>query len=251
MHTKEFDVSETISYAFRGARKHIFFFLGLSILILFIHKVMGVTVSVMHDTGLLPGLIATVLAFVFYFISLSLYLLYIKSALRICEEETPRFSDFRHCLSVSIKYFFATIMYSLMVGIGLLFLIIPGVILGIKFAYFPFLILEENMGPIQAFKRSSEITMGSKGQIFLLILALFGLNVILVFCYSMGMGIFTSIFSHTPFSLAGIASILLGLVLLIATFYLWVMNTIALARSYKIISTKKEAIKAPPPPETE
>jgi len=57
-------------------------------------------------------------------------------------------------------------------------LIIPGIIWAIKFYFFSYLIVDKGLGPIEALKRSSAITDGSKWDLFLLGLLLFGINLI-------------------------------------------------------------------------
>jgi uncharacterized membrane protein len=71
----------------------------------------------------------------------------------------------------------ASILFSVMVGLGFVFLIIPGVILAVVFAFWPYPIAE-GAGPINALKFSRVITKGHRWQVFFFFLVLFLVNVL-------------------------------------------------------------------------
>lgn len=71
----------------------------------------------------------------------------------------------------------ASILFSVMVGLGFVFLIVPGVILAVIFAFWPYPIAE-GAGPINALSYSRVITRGYRWKIFLLFLVLFLVNVV-------------------------------------------------------------------------
>lgn len=77
-----------------------------------------------------------------------------------------------------LHYLAAAILVGLSVIAGLVLLIIPGVILILMFAFVKFLIIDRNMGPIEAMKESARITSGHRLELLLLFLALLGLNVL-------------------------------------------------------------------------
>jgi uncharacterized membrane protein len=54
----------------------------------------------------------------------------------------------------------------IIVGIGLVLFIIPGLILSVMFSLVPYLILDEKMGALEAVKASMQRTKGHKGDIF-------------------------------------------------------------------------------------
>lgn len=61
-----------------------------------------------------------------------------------------------------IKYLVGTILYGLIVLVGILLFIIPGLIFGMMFMYTPYLIIDKGMGPIAALKASKQMTDGVK-----------------------------------------------------------------------------------------
>jgi hypothetical protein len=69
-----------------------------------------------------------------------------------------------------IFVFIATILYSLIVIVGIIALIIPGVFLSIKFAFITYFILLNNEKIIDSFKKSWQITEGNWWEVFGLLL---------------------------------------------------------------------------------
>jgi uncharacterized membrane protein len=74
-----------------------------------------------------------------------------------------------------LPFLAAFVLVMLAVGIGLVFLIVPGIILGLGFSLAPFYTIDANMGPIAALKESWKATKGQWGSIFLLHLAVLGM----------------------------------------------------------------------------
>lgn len=71
----------------------------------------------------------------------------------------------------------ASIIFSVVVGLGFALLIVPGVILAVIFAFWPYPIAE-GAGPINALSYSRLITKGHRWKIFLLFLLLLLLNIV-------------------------------------------------------------------------
>ncbi|MCD8484822.1 hypothetical protein LRY65_02665 [Candidatus Woesebacteria bacterium] len=60
------------------------------------------------------------------------------------------------------NYFLGSMLYAIIVLVGFVLFIIPGIIFSIKYRYLIYLVIEEDLGPLQAMKRSAEITKGIK-----------------------------------------------------------------------------------------
>ncbi|MBU1888281.1 MAG: hypothetical protein KKB46_03710, partial [Candidatus Omnitrophica bacterium] len=90
-----------------------------------------------------------------------------RIALKFNDKEKPIFSDLFSCFHLFFKYIAGTILYLLIMIGGLCLLVVPGIIWMIKFQFFGFLIIDKNLGPIEALKKSYEITRGVKWNLFL------------------------------------------------------------------------------------
>jgi membrane-anchored glycerophosphoryl diester phosphodiesterase (GDPDase) len=62
--------------------------------------------------------------------------------------------------------------------VGLILLIVPGVIAAMGLMFSSYLIIDKGRGPVEAFKQSWQMTKGHKWDLFLLSLALVGLNIL-------------------------------------------------------------------------
>lgn len=63
----------------------------------------------------------------------------------------------------------AQLLYALIVGLGFLLLVVPGIVLSIGLSLFPYYVADTDLGPVEALKASWEATRGRR-------LALFGLS---------------------------------------------------------------------------
>ncbi len=77
-----------------------------------------------------------------------------------------------------LQYLAVSILFGLAVGVGLVLLIVPGLIALVVFFFAPFIVIDRAMGPIEAMKSSMEITRGHRWQLFGLVLAAVGINLL-------------------------------------------------------------------------
>lgn len=127
-------------------------------------------------------------------------------------EITVLFSQGRKLISAIV----ANILYFLMIMIGFLFLIIPGIIVAIRFSFFQQAIVEKRLGAIESLKYSWNLTRGNS-------LSLFGLIILSFFII-----------------LAGGLALLFGLLWAIPTW--WLATLIA----FRFLHCGANALKASP-----
>ncbi|MEM7145868.1 MAG: GYF domain-containing protein [Verrucomicrobiota bacterium] len=81
--------------------------------------------------------------------------------LKMVRRENPEISNLfaggPHFWSVLL----ATILFVMMVMVGLLLLIVPGIFLAVRFGQFQWAIIDQNLGPIEGLKASWEMTKGN------------------------------------------------------------------------------------------
>lgn len=76
------------------------------------------------------------------------------------------------------RYVGASILVFLAVIAGLILLIVPGIILALALSFVTYLVIDRGLGPVSAFKESMAITKGNRWSLFVLGLAIFGLNLL-------------------------------------------------------------------------
>lgn len=84
------------------------------------------------------------------------------------------------------RYLLVTFLFGLVTAIGFALLIVPGVLLGLAFGFAPFFAIDGQRDPVEAFRASSRLTRGFRGQLFLLALLLMGVNFLGVLALGVG-----------------------------------------------------------------
>jgi uncharacterized membrane protein len=77
-----------------------------------------------------------------------------------------------------INYVWMSLAGGILVLLGFVLLVIPGIILSILFMFSAFLVIERNLGPIEALKESARMTKGNRWNLFLLSVVLTGINIL-------------------------------------------------------------------------
>lgn len=76
------------------------------------------------------------------------------------------------------KFLGTSLLAGLMILLGLVLLIVPGIIVGLMLTFVGYIVIEEKLSPIAAIKRSVALTKGSLWKLFQLSLALLLLNIL-------------------------------------------------------------------------
>jgi uncharacterized membrane protein len=96
-------------------------------------------------------------------------------------------SEFRRIGSRYIPYFFGTLLYSLLVGIGMVLLVVPGVYVGVACQFAPYLIIDRRLGPVAALRESAALTKGSRWGLLFFGLVVIGLNILGSLLFGLGL----------------------------------------------------------------
>lgn len=85
------------------------------------------------------------------------------------------------------RFFWGNILFALMYGLGLILLIVPGILVLLAFWPFLYVIVDRNVGVMESFKRSVELTSGNYGACFIIALATLGINLLglLAICFGL------------------------------------------------------------------
>jgi uncharacterized membrane protein len=188
MSTNRFEIKEALRFGWDTVKANIGFFIALLVVAFLIQVIPRVIGEVIYDrlplVSLVLYLIATVLEIV---VSLGL----IKVSVNFCDGIKGKLDDLLSSFHLVFSYFAAAVVYFLIVVAGLFLFVVPGVIWFIKYSMFPYFIVDEKMGPIEAIKASGKATAGAKFQLFLFILLLWLVN--FGGLLALGIGLFVSI----------------------------------------------------------
>jgi len=102
----------------------------------------------------------------------------ITISLKFVDNARPAVGDLFARLDLFFRYLGGYVLYSLIVVAGLILLIVPGIMWGLKFCLWGYLVIDRELGPIKALEKSSNITNGAKWELFLFGLLLLGINLL-------------------------------------------------------------------------
>jgi uncharacterized membrane protein len=187
MANDRFSKKEAIKFGWEVMKNNFVFFLFF----LIVAWVLSGGISVIGNPRLGPNH----LFFPFFFgvlgwvVSIFISMAVIKIGLRLSAApgETAEVSDVWSGYPFFLNYLVGSILYGLIVLAGFILLIVPGIIWGIKYSFFGYLIIDRGMGPVEALKRSGEITKGYKWDLFLLGLLFFGISLLGVLACIVGL----------------------------------------------------------------
>jgi len=115
----------------------------------------------------------------------------IKISLSIIDGEKPKISDLFLHADKFLTFLGISILYAIIVFVGFLLFIIPGVIWMTKFFLAPYYAVDKGLNPIEALKASSAATMGMKWDI--LAFYIVAEIVITLGFFALGIGAFVSV----------------------------------------------------------
>ena len=159
---RSFSKKEAISYAWKETKQNFYFFFKLLLLLLAFQIVPRILSTTVQNQSGETSLFSFLISLLSFLLQLIVGMGLIKIALEIHDNKKARFQDLFSCTHLILKYIIASFLYGLIVGVGILLLIVPGIIWAIKFQYFGYFIVDRELGPIEALKKSAAITNGAK-----------------------------------------------------------------------------------------
>ena len=186
MAAAKFSIGEALRFGWDTTRRNLWFFIGLLIVVGLINSFPDIINGITQISKTLPVL-NLILVAVFTIVNFIVQLGMIKILLKFCDNQPGRFSDLFSCAHLFFKMVGASIVYALIVLVGFILLIVPGIIWSIQFGYYIYLIVDKDLGPIQALKMSSKITRGSKRHLFVFALAIVGVILLGVLALFVGL----------------------------------------------------------------
>lgn len=171
----------------------------------------GIQFAVMGGGGAPPGnpgpalfaIYGTSLVFAFLQFCVTSYLEagYHLLLLKIARGDNAEIADVFSGRRYFWRFLLANFLFTLMLYLGLLLILIPGILVALAFWPFMYVIVDRDVGVMEAFRRSTELTSGNYGSCFLLGLALIGLTLLGFLALCVGM-IFTIPLAGLMFAVA-------------------------------------------------
>jgi uncharacterized membrane protein len=162
-------------FAWPAFKKHFGLFASVLLTIFGAWVVLEIVVIAGQRFGILLWAVMH-LAFLVFFAGVEVGL--IQTCRALSDGKAPAFAETFACLPLGPKFLAAQILYLLMVVIGLLLLVVPGVYLGVRYALFGFCFADGERNPLRCFQRSAILTKGATTGLLWILAALFVLNLL-------------------------------------------------------------------------
>jgi len=190
MQGKEFSVGALVKAGWRSMKDHVWFFIGFLILYLLIpaipYGVAGWYYGYTFESQL-PPIAHISVAIVHAVLAITVIMGLLKVALALSVNEKVKWGYLFNCFPKVITFFLAELFYLIIVAVGLVLLVFPGVIWGVRYVFFGFFIVDKGVGPIEALKLSAAATKGAKWDVFALILVTYVIELIGLLCLVVGL----------------------------------------------------------------
>jgi len=177
---KKIDIGAAVQYGWDSIKKDFWYFVGIAV----VYSVLTSVPTFRDDDLGKFGLLGVVL-------SAWLTAGFLKLVLSYYDGKKLPFSE----LFTQVKYFWRVLGASILVGLivlaGFILFIVPGIYLALRLQFTVNLIVDQDLGIIEAMKKSGELTHGVKWSLLLFVLTTIG--IIILGAIALGVGIFVAI----------------------------------------------------------
>jgi len=171
---KRFDRGEAVRFGWEVTKNNLAFFVLILLITWAVETIFSIPNIGFHRFFVVMPFFGLIQFVIGIFVGMA----YIRISLRFVSGETAEFSDLWASYPYFLNYLVGQILYGLIVLAGFILLIVPGIIWAIKYQFVGYLILDKEMAPVAALKRSGEMTKGSKGNLFVLGLIFLGITIL-------------------------------------------------------------------------
>ena len=185
MEKKNFSNKEAIKYGWSIMKANLWYFVGILIVAWLVVGIPGALTDHFqkNDMGFLALLFNIITSVLRVIISIGM----IKIALKFLAKEKPEFIDLFGFQGNFWRFVGGSILYGLIVVAGFILLIVPGIYWAIKFQWFGYCIVDQKLGPINALKKSAEMTQTVKWQLLGFAFVIAGINILGFLCLFIGL----------------------------------------------------------------
>lgn len=179
-----FSKKEAIKFGFRAAKNNITFFLAVFVIWAVLTIVsQGIQTSLNAEKQFVASfLVSIIIWIVTSIISMGI----INICLKFVDGKKPKLKDIYYTNKL-FNFILASIIRSVIIIVGFILFIIPGIIFSIKLQYSEYLIVDKGKDAVDSLKGSWELTKGVKWNLFLFGLMLGLINVLGILLFLIGL----------------------------------------------------------------
>lgn len=171
--------ADAVKLGWEKVTKNIPFFILVSITVIFVNFLPRISDAIWGPSF--------ILGLVFFLVKSFIDIGVIKVSLSFVDGLTSKYEDLFKGMPLFLKYLGAILIFIVLVAIGLVLLIVPGIIVGIRLMFFGALIVDKGLDPVEALKRSFAMTKGKTWDLFLFTLLILVINLAGLICLGVGL----------------------------------------------------------------
>ncbi len=181
---QKFSIEKALRFGWSTVQKNLVFLAGVILfMMLIIYLPLIIEMYAREKVGDYLVLIKIVTSFFQVVMSMGV----IRISLRFVDNQEAGTSDLFSCFHLFFRYLFASIIFAVFVFLGLLLLIVPGIILALKFQFYDYFIIDKELGVMESLERSGKITEGALWELFRFAIILIGINILGALCFGVGL----------------------------------------------------------------
>jgi len=177
-------IDEAIQFGWQTMKKNFLFFIGI---FLFIIAIQLLPVILTNIDFLASDIAYIIIYLLLTFFGIIVGMGVIKILLNFCDNKKNNFSILFSQYRLFFIYLLTTIIYFIIVLLGLILFIIPGIYLGIRFVFFEYFIIDKKMGVIKSLKESWRATKGNFWGLFAFSVVALTINILGAFVLLLGL----------------------------------------------------------------
>jgi uncharacterized membrane protein len=159
------------------------FILGLGVLLFIIQMVVGGVQNAFEDSALY--FLVMLAAWV---VNLVIQMGFLKVYIKLAKKKTAQIADLWSFSPDHVwNYLLGTMLYGVIVFLGFILLIIPGIYLMLKYMFVPYVLVTKKVGPMKALAMSAQMTDGQKFSLLGLAVSAVVLNFLGVLALGIGL----------------------------------------------------------------
>jgi len=193
--TNSFSINESIKFAWELFKKHAVYLIVVGLILFGVSAIFS---SI--ENHIRFGFISWLVSLLSYVVNIIISMAIIKIILEFLDgHSNPSWEKISSSFPLFWKYLGGTILTSLIVMVGFILLIIPGIYAMLRLQFVSYFIVDKGLAPLDAMKESSELTKDIKFELLLFLIVLCGIN--LLGFIALGIGLLVSV----PVSMIAIA----------------------------------------------
>ncbi|MCL4354229.1 DUF975 family protein [Patescibacteria group bacterium] len=169
----QFSKKEAIKQGYETVRKNLLLILKIMVVLAFVYTIPNALQKSVADNGNLFIVIGILIWILNIMVNMGL----VKISIKFAQKEKVSLRDLFYTKSI-LTYVVASFLTGIIVFLGFILLIIPGIYLAIRLQFSTYLIVDKKMGIMDSIKTSWRITKGHTWNLFLFGLLLLLLNIL-------------------------------------------------------------------------